>query len=245
MLSVVIPAHNESANLPGLIREIGAALDSMVEYEIVVVDDGSSDSTVEVLAEESKELPRLRLVRHQQSCGQSTALMTGIDEARYATIATLDGDGQNDPADIPTMLKLQQNQQKPELTMIVGHRQKRKDSGWRLFCSKVANSVRAGLLGDATPDSGCGIKVFSKSAFQRFPRFDHMHRFLPALMRRLGGEVISTPVNHRQRANGSSHYGTLGRLTAGVIDLIGVAWLKHRTKIPVKVDNQKKESSGK
>ena len=245
MLSIVIPAHNESANLPGLIREIGAVLGSKIDYEIVVVDDGSSDQTEKILAEESEEQPRLKVVRHQVSCGQSTALMTGIDEARYATIATLDGDGQNDPADIPAMLSLQRNQKNPELTMIVGHRKKRKDSGWRLFCSKVANSVRSRLLGDATPDSGCGIKVFSKSAFQQFPRFDHMHRFLPALMRRLGGEVISIPVNHRQRANGTSHYGTMGRLAAGIIDLVGVAWLNHRSRIPVKVGNQKKESSGK
>lgn len=244
MLSVVIPAHNEAENLSKLIGEVKDALSGALEYEIVVVNDGSTDKTQSVLVSLSKQIPQLKVVQHQKSFGQSTALMTGIDLAKYSIIATLDGDGQNDPADILEMLNLQRKQQNSEATMIVGHRQKRKDSGWRQFSSKVANGVRSRLLRDATPDSGCGIKLFPKAAFQRFPRFDHMHRFLPALMRRQGGTVISQAVNHRARISGSSHYGTLGRLTAGIIDLLGVAWLMYRSKLPVVVADQKKESSG-
>ncbi|MEZ6041031.1 MAG: glycosyltransferase family 2 protein [Planctomycetaceae bacterium] len=243
MLSVVIPAHNEAENLPGLLEEIIEAFkDGRTEYEVVVVNDGSSDETAGVLTAIQQTMPQLRVVTHEKSCGQSTGLMSGVDASQGELIATLDGDGQNDPADIPRMLETYQTGTIP-LTMVVGHRQKRKDGGWRLFCSKVANSVRSRMLKDATPDSGCGIKLFPKDAFQKFPRFDHMHRFLPALMRRLGGRVISQTVNHRVRGSGSSHYGTLGRLTAGVVDLVGVAWLMHRSRLPVLTD-QKKESSG-
>ncbi len=232
MISVVIPSHNESANLPGLLREVGASLGELVIHEIVVVDDGSTDDTPQLLAELAMELPCLKVVRHRLSCGQSTALMSGIDAARYELIATLDGDGQNDPADILSMLKVYQQQPIGGLTLIAGFRQKRRDSSWRLFTSRVANGVRAWLLNDATPDSGCGIKLFPRSAFLKFPRFDHMHRFLPALMRRLGGSVISVPVNHRPRVNGTSHYGTLGRLAVGIVDLAGVSWLMRRNRLP-------------
>lgn len=157
--------------------------------------------------------------------------MTGIDAARYNWIGTLDGDGQNDPRDLCEMLKLASGSENSNC-MVIGHRQKRKDSGWRLICSRIANGVRSFMLRDETPDSGCGIKVFPRDAFLRFPRFDHMHRFMPALMRRIGGDVVSFPVNHRPRQAGKSHYGTLGRLTAGVIDLAGVSWLMMRTRRP-------------
>ncbi|MEZ6061314.1 MAG: glycosyltransferase family 2 protein [Planctomycetaceae bacterium] len=231
MLSVVIPAHNEAENLPPLIAEVSGALDGVISYELIVVDDGSSDETLQRLSELARQMPTLRVVRHRNCCGQSTSLMTGIDAATKAWIATLDGDGQNDPKDLCQMMETARNSATPNV-MVIGHRQKRKDSAWRLFCSRVANGVRSFLLKDETPDSGCGIKLFPREAFLKFPRFDHMHRFMPALMRRVGGDVISFPVNHRPRQSGSSHYGTMGRLFAGIIDLAGVSWLMLRTRRP-------------
>lgn len=236
MLSVVIPAHNEDGNLPELLQEVHRALQGHIDYEIIVVDDGSTDQTGPVLTQLSQQLPMLRVVRHRHCCGQSTSLMSGVDAARGALVATLDGDGQNDPADLPRMLELLRTSAAPQ-TMIVGHRTRRRDSAWRRLCSRVANMVRASLLRDATPDSGCGIKLFQRESFQKFPRFDHMHRFLPALQRRAGGEVLSMPVHHRPRGSGRSHYGTLGRLLAGIVDLAGVAWLMWRYQRP-ELDNR-------
>lgn len=233
-LSIVIPAHNEAANLPQLIDEIQLALAHNDAYEVIVVDDGSSDSTREVLDGIQGDFPKLRIVRHARSCGQSTALMTGIDAAIGDVIATLDGDGQNDPADIPAMVELLlQSRQVDDIRMIAGFRNKRRDSRWRLISSRIANAVRSKILGDATPDSGCGIKVFLKQAFDIMPRFNHMHRFLPALIVRGGGKVVSYPVNHRPRIHGKSHYDTLRRLMVGIVDLIGVAWLLRRNRLPV------------
>ncbi len=232
MLSVVIPAHNEAENLPQLVREVHAALQGKFPYQLVVVDDGSTDDTPKVLLRLAKQFPSLSIVRHQSSCGQSTAVLSGVRAARYEIIVTLDGDGQNDPADIPEMLDTWRSQADPTQTMIAGFRKKRNDSKWRLISSKIANGVRGRMLRDQTPDSGCGAKLFPREAFLRFPYFDHMHRFLPALMRRSGGQVVSHVVNHRPRENGSSHYGTLGRLRVGIVDLFGVYWLMRRTKLP-------------
>lgn len=234
LLSVVIPAHNEAANLPQLLHEIRIALSCMDAYEVVVVDDGSPDNTPSVLNDVQADFPQLRIVRHASSCGQSTALMTGVDAAAGDIIATLDGDGQNDPADIPGMVDLLlQSRRTEEVRMIAGFRNKRRDSQWRLISSRIANAVRSRILHDATPDSGCGIKVFLKQAFEIMPRFNHMHRFLPALIVRGGGEVISYPVNHRPRVHGQSHYDTLRRLMVGIVDLMGVAWLLRRNRLPV------------
>lgn len=231
MLSVVIPAHNESGSLPGLLTEVCQLLEGIIPFEIVVVDDGSTDNSRQILQDLDHRIPELRVLRHRDSCGQSTALMTGVDAAAGALIATLDGDGQNDPADLLPMVDLIREYPAP-MAMVVGHRTHRRDSTWRWVCSRIANAVRSRLLGDSTPDSGCGIKVFYRDAFQRLPRFDHMHRFLPALMRRAGGVVVSLPVRHRPRFSGRSHYGTLGRLMAGIVDLAGVAWLMLRTRHP-------------
>ena len=233
-LSVVIPVHNEAENIGGLLQEIHDALEYFCEFEIVVVDDGSTDTTPSLLNQLTARFDSLRIVRHLASCGQSTALMTGIDAAVAPVIATLDGDGQNDPANIPVMLSaLQAATPEDRLMMVAGFRKTRKDSWWRLFCSRIANGVRSRILGDQTPDTGCGIKVFYREAFLRMPRFNHMHRFMPALIIRGGGQVLSVPVNHRPRAHGRSHYGTLQRLMCGIVDLAGVAWLIRRNQLPV------------
>ena len=232
-ISIVVPVHNEADNIVSLLDEIVIAMRPAEAYEIIYVDDGSNDQTAEVLKQALQSVKELRVIRHEHSCGQSTAIYTGVKAARYPYIATLDGDGQNDPADIPALYELLIHQQKDisNLWMVAGWRNKRHDSAWRLFSSKVANAVRSGLLGDNTPDTGCGLKVFSRDKFLTLPYFDHMHRFLPALILRAGGQVISEPVNHRARSQGYSKYGTLDRLWAGLIDLLGVMWLKKRAKL--------------
>lgn len=229
-MSVVVPVHNEVANLGPLLVEIGAALDGQEAYEVVYVDDGSDDGTAERLAVLASEVPRLRVVRHRQRGGQSAAILTGVRAACGTWIVTLDGDGQSDPADIPSLLALIRNPgAPPELRLVIGHRRRRRDSMIKRFSSRVANRVRARWLGDATPDSGCGIKLFHRAAFLELPHFDHMHRFLPALFLRDGWRIASVPVNDRSRRHGLSHYGVLDRLWIGIVDLAGVLWLKHRT----------------
>ncbi len=233
-VSVVIPVHNEEQNIESLLHEVDSALSPLGNYEVVVVDDGSSDGTAAVLNRLHDVIPTLRVVRHQSCCGQSTALMTGIDAAIAPIVATLDGDGQNDPADLPAMIERLENEASRScLQMVAGFRNRRQDSAWRLLCSRVANSIRSRILKDQTPDSGCGIKVFFREAFLRIPHFNHMHRFLPALILRNGGRVVSVPVNHRPRVHGRSHYGTIRRLLNGILDLAGVAWLIHRNRLPV------------
>jgi dolichol-phosphate mannosyltransferase len=233
VISVVVPVHNEAPNIPPLIAKISAAL-AGIEHEIVYVDDGSGDDTPSVLAGIAKTLPTLVRVRHRQSCGQSGAVITGVKAARGAFIATLDGDGQNDPSDIPAMLEAaftaEATGKKPVL--IAGHRVSRIDSDAKRYGSKIANAVRGRLLKDGTPDTGCGLKLFRRQAFLELPHFDHIHRFLPALFIRAGGHVVSVPVKHHAREHGASHYGTWDRLKVGIIDLFGVAWLQRRWNVP-------------
>ncbi len=232
MLSVVIPAKDEAENLPDLIREVHEALEG-VEHEVVVVDDGSTDATPEVLARLRAEDERLRVLRHRVSCGQSAGLRTGIKAARYPWIATLDGDGQNDPADLPKLLAARPEGATPDRPWLaIGHRVDRHDSAWRRFSSRFAFGMRRLWLGDDTPDTGCGIKVFGRAMFLDLPWFDHVHRFLPALVRRAGGETVSVPVRHRPRLHGRSKYGTLGRAWVGLVDLFGVRWLIARNRNP-------------
>ena len=230
-ISVVVPVHNESENISSLIQEISAALSEKYEHEIIFVDDGSTDQTPALLQQLRIEYPRLRPLHHLQCCGQSTALLTGIKNSAYPLIVTLDGDGQNDPADIDNLLRIYESLE-IEDAMIAGYRHRRQDTCWRRLSSRVANAVRSRLLGDETLDTGCGLKVFSRELFLSLPSFDHMHRFLPALVKRSGGKVISVEVNHRPRKAGCSHYGTLDRLAVGIIDLMGVIWLMKRAKIP-------------
>jgi dolichol-phosphate mannosyltransferase len=231
-LSIVVPVRNEQDNILPLLEEIHAALGQLAEFEVIYVDDGSMDATPARLAEAMARYPRLRALAHRESCGQSTALMSGFRAARGEWIATLDGDGQNDPADIPKLLKARDGVQAANLQLVAGYRKTRRDSWLKRFSSRVANGVRSRLLGDATPDTGCGLKLIQRAACLELPYFDHMHRFLPALIQRHGGATISVEVNHRPRTRGTSNYGMFDRLWVGIVDLFGVMWLKRRSRHP-------------
>ena len=176
-LSVVVPVRNEVENVEPLLREIIAALHGRLDFEVVFVDDGSDDGTAQLLSRLKSEIKLLRLVRHSRSCGQSTAVHTGVNVAQGAWIATLDGDGQNDPADIPKLLQQRHESTDPGLQMVCGFRAKRQDTWLRRLSSRVANGVRSRLLNDASIDTGCGLKLFRRDAFLHLPYFDHMHRF--------------------------------------------------------------------
>ncbi|MBT3361657.1 MAG: glycosyltransferase family 2 protein [Rhodospirillales bacterium] len=228
-LAVVVPVHNEADNVASLIGEIRAALDGVFDYEIVYVDDCSDDETPATLSEIGAECDRLRVLRHKKRAGQSAAISTGIRGAHAPIIATLDGDGQNDPADIPALVEKLRRSVHPERLLVAGHRAKRRDTVIKRASSRIANGVRRNLLGDGTPDTGCGLKVFSREAFLAMPGFDHMHRFLPALMLRHGGRVTSVEVNHRHRAAGKTKYGVFDRLWVGITDILGVMWLQRRS----------------
>ncbi len=221
-ISVVIPVCNEVDNVGPLAREIVAALQGKA-FEILFVDDGSTDGTADAVRELRASIPQLRLLQHSFRSGQSAAVCSGVRHARAEWIATLDGDGQNDPADVP---KLYESRWVAELVM--GNRVQRRDAWLRHAQSRVANGVRGWLLGDGTSDTGCGIKVMQRAQFLELPRFDHMHRFLPALFLRAGARVVSIPVAHRPRARGTSKYGLFDRLWVGIVDMFGVMWLRRR-----------------
>ena len=227
-----------------LVQEIASAL-SGTSYEILYVDDGSTDETGASLAE-AAALHGVRALRHAESCGQSAAIVTGVRAASGTWIATLDGDGQNDPADIPALLGRAKAgaEEAARPILVVGHRVNRRDTVAKRLSSRVANRIRAALLGDATPDTGCGLKVFARAAFLDLPQFDHMHRFLPALFLRQGGRVLSVPVGHRPRMQGQSNYGTLDRLWVGIFDLAGVAWLQRRWTRPTRIEPLSPELRG-
>lgn len=230
-ISIVVPVFNEADNIIPLLEEIERAMSGAQASEIIYVDDGSNDNSAAILQQAMQNFKGFRVIRHQSSYGQSAAIRTGIKHAEYPLIATLDGDGQNDPADIPRLYDIFSGRREsmPDLWMVAGWRQSRQDSWWRIFSSKVANAIRGALLHDDTPDTGCGLKLFLRDKFLELPYFDHMHRFLPALVIRSGGQVISAPVNHRSRQRGVSKYDTLGRLWVGIIDLMGVIWLIRRS----------------
>jgi dolichol-phosphate mannosyltransferase len=236
-LSVVVPVHNEAGNIGPLLDEIGSALRSVVPFEIVVVDDQSTDDTLARLDACGARMSELRIIRHGRNAGQSMALCTGVRFARAPLVATLDGDGQNDPADIPALLARYRDAAPGPPLLIVGHRTARRDSFMTRLSSRIANTVRAAFLKDRTPDTGCGLKLFARDLFLVLPQFDHMHRFLPALVLRAGGRVLSVPVTHRARTSGRSHYGIRNRLWTGIVDMLGVAWLIRRARLPDAVEH--------
>jgi glycosyltransferase involved in cell wall biosynthesis len=231
-LSVVSPVFNEAGNAAALAREIAKALEGR-SYEMIFVDDASRDGTRAALAAVRDEIPHLRIIGHRKNAGQSRAVRSGVMAARAKVIATLDGDGQNDPADLPKLVARLTRQDAPDkLALVGGHRVKREDADSRRWASKLANGVRMRLLGDGAADSGCGIKAFYRDAFLRLPYFDHMHRYMPALMMREGFDVEFVEVNHRPRGSGRSNYTNLGRLWAAMSDLFGVMWLRSRARDP-------------
>lgn len=231
-LSIVIPVYNEADGIEALIDEACSALDGQLDFELLVVDDGSDDGTADLLQACRARQPRLRVLRHRQRSGQSAALVSGIAAARGRWIATLDGDGQNDPADIMKLYR-ELERSAAAVRLIAGYRRRRRDDWLKRLSSRVANAVRRAALGDGTPDTGCGLKLFPRAVFLALPQFDHMHRFLPALVRRAGGEVLSVEVSHRPRRHGVSKYGMLDRLWVGIVDLFGVWWLSRRAMRPV------------
>lgn len=229
LLSVVVPVYNEEANVAPLAEEVVATLRGAFQFELIFVDDSSSDGTSRALQSLQATLPELRSIRHAANYGQSAAVRSGVAAARGTWIVTLDGDGQNDPADIPRLVRSRDGAP-GDIKLFAGWRIQRKDPVSKRLASRVANAIRRRMLNDGTPDTGCGIKLFERDAFLSLPYFDHMHRFLPALMQRAGWRTVSVPVNHRARARGTSKYNNLGRAIAGIADLLGVAWLIHRSQ---------------
>jgi len=230
--SVVVPVHNESGNVESLIREIAAALDGRA-YEMIFVDDASTDDTRAAMVALKDAFPALRVLSHRSNAGQSRAIRTGILAAHSPVVGTLDGDGQNDPADLPDLYRALTRTDAPhDLAMVMGRRASRKDTAWKRFGSRLGNGVRKQLLKDDCDDSGCGIKVMRRDAFVRLPYFDHMHRYMPALMGAEGYRVEFRDVNHRERGAGASKYTNFGRLWAALSDLRGVMWLIGRRRNP-------------
>ncbi len=229
-ISVVVPVLDEAGAAPALAQEIAAAFAGR-SFEIIFVDDASRDDTRAVLSALRAEIPQLRVLSHQRNSGQSRAIRSGILGARGAVIVTLDGDGQNDPADGPALVDALMAGG-PDLAMVGGERVKRQDSQAKKWASRFGNGIRRRLLHDTARDTGCGLKVFRREAFLRLPYFDHIHRYLPALMLREGYRVEFRPVHHRHRQTGQSKYTNVGRLLASVSDLLGVMWLQSRSRNP-------------
>jgi glycosyltransferase involved in cell wall biosynthesis len=231
-VSIVVPVRNEADNIAPLVAEIVQALDGQWRFEIVYVNDGSTDGTAAELARLKAQYPSLRQVRHRESCGQSAAVRSGVAAARGAIVVTLDGDGQNDPAFLPAMIRaLEAGGER--MGLIAGQRIGRKDTGFKKFQSRIANAVRGAVLRDGTRDTGCGLKAFRRDVFLALPAFDGLHRFLPALVRREGRDIGYVDVVDRPRAHGVSNYGMWDRLWVGILDLAGVWWLiRRRKRIP-------------
>ena len=231
-ISVVVPVYNEAENVEKLVREIHAAL-SGIPFEMNFVNDCSTDNTQDVLQGLKDEFPNLRVLSHRHNAGQSRAVRTGILAAAGPVIATLDGDGQNDPADIPALYTQFTRADAPDnLGLVGGRRAKRQDSWAKKVGSRFGNGVRKKLLKDNADDTGCGLKVFSREAFLRLPYFDHVHRYIPALMLREGYATEFCDVNHRHREFGVSKYTNFGRLMVSIADLRGVMWLNRRSRNP-------------
>jgi dolichol-phosphate mannosyltransferase len=228
-VSVVVPVRNEAGNVAPLVAEIAAALGDGAAFEIVYVNDGSVDNTQAELFELMKTRPWLRQIKHDSSCGQSAAIRTGVAHARAPVVVTLDGDGQNDPAFVPKLLRALEAGG-AEIGLVAGQRVGRKDTGFKRFQSRIANSVRGAVLRDGTRDTGCGLKAFRRDLFLALPYFDGLHRFLPALIRREGYRIGYVDVVDRPRRAGVSNYGMWDRLWVGILDLLGVWWLMRRNR---------------
>ncbi|MBS0349826.1 MAG: glycosyltransferase family 2 protein [Proteobacteria bacterium] len=227
-VSVVIAVYNEIDNIEPLLSEVQQSLSDLEKFEVVVVDDASKDGTFQKLQELLKRYPQLRIVQHKQNYGQSIAVINGVKAAVYDWVITLDGDGQNNPADFALLFTALDNLKTTRPVLVAGIRAKRNDRWIRRISSKIANKIRDSLLKDGCPDSACGLKLFQRKIFLQLPHFNHLHRFLPALYTRADGLIINVPVNHRPRVHGQSKYGTLNRLWIGIIDILGVMWLIRR-----------------
>ena len=230
-ISIVIPIYNEQDNIIQLIKEVRAALEKKINYEIIIVDDGSDDNTYEAVNKIKKNNKNIIVISHKKNYGQSIGLRTGIIEANSEYIVTLDGDGQNDPRDILKLIKSFDT--KVSFMMVIGNRVNRIDSVAKKLASRLAFQIRKLFLKDTTPDTGCAIKVFRKRDFLQLPFFNHIHRFLPFLFNTFGGKIISIPVNHRSRSSGISKYSNFQRFLVGINDLYGVIWLRKRTVWPI------------
>ena len=239
-ISVVIPIYNEEGNIINLIDELIPIVDK-IGGEIIIVDDNSNDASRDLILKKKNNVNiEILLLEHAKQYGQSAGLLTGIKAAKNDLIVTLDGDGQNDPKDITSMLKVWEDKNENSYLLVIGHRQNRQDNWSRRYASLMAKRFRKFILKDSTPDSGCGIKVFSRNLFLSLPYFDHIHRFLPALTRRHGGSVISHIVSHRNRSSGVSKYSNWQRFRVGLIDLYGVSWLIKRSSFPIKLEDEEK-----
>ena len=237
-VSVVVPVKDEADNAVPLLNEVCAALRGKVAFEVLFIDDGSTDATVKSLQAAKARAPELRVLVHAKNSGQSRAIRSGVAAARGRLIATLDGDGQNDPADIPKLLDVWRREEAgtPKLGLVAGQRAKRQDNWIKRISSRIGNGTRQWLLQDRTRDTGCGLKLLLREAFLALPYFDHLHRFIPALMLREGYRITHVDVSHRPRAHGQSKYGTLDRLLVSLSDLRGVRWLRRRARNPERVD---------
>jgi glycosyltransferase involved in cell wall biosynthesis len=234
--SVVVPVYNEEENAGPLAAEIASAMDKL-SYEMIFINDCSTDTTLDVLQNLKKTHKTLRVITHGENAGQSRSVRSGVMAARGVYIATLDGDGQNDPADIPALIKKITRKDAPKnLALVGGRRAKRKDTWAKRVGSKFGNGVRKWLLKDEADDTGCGLKVFKREAFLRLPYFDHIHRYIPALMLREGYAIEFADVGHRNRQFGVSKYTNFGRLMVSIADLRGVMWLRKRARNPGQVD---------
>ncbi len=233
LVTVVVPVRNEAGNVAPLVGEIEAALAPLGPFEVVYVDDGSTDATPQVLEGLRADRPWLRQLRHERSCGQSAAVRTGVRAARSPVVATIDGDGQNDPAYIPALLAALEAAGS-RAGIAAGQRLGRKDTGFKKLQSRIANGVRGWVLRDGTRDTGCGLKAFPRDVYLSLPYFDALHRFMPALVRREGLDVVLVDVIDRPRLTGVSNYGFFDRLWVGILDLAGVWWLiRRRRSVPV------------
>lgn len=233
-ISVIVPIKNEVENIKPLVQEITAALSFEQSFEIIYIDDGSDDQSLDILKDLKQTVPQLRIIQHMTSCGQSSAIRSGIIHAKNDIMVTLDGDGQNIPADIPALVNKLRGA--PDaVAMVAGQRKSRNDSASKRYASRMANKIRSAILKDGVRDTGCGLKAFYRDAYLQLPYFDHMHRYFAALFKRDNYDILLVDVGHRSRDAGISKYGNWDRFKVGCIDLLGVRWLLKRRKLTNKI----------